>query len=294
MKSLQRISLFLGTSRVPAGLHQSSTQTFDHEIPKHVAFICDGNSRWAAKRKLPASVGHLAGADRFVDIVEELRADGIEYCTFYGFSTENWTRPKAEIASIFWLMEQTARKLESRVLSKASNIELRLLGNLDDERIPRSLKNVLEELQRTTSTSKQRNKKVGSSKTLTVSLAVNYGGRQDIFQASQKLASAVMDGDIASLDDITEDTLASFLSTSGIPDPDMIIRTSGEFRLSNFMLWNCAYSEIYITEVLWPDFDQSCWRQALSWYKQRQRRFGSRHGMNLKPNHNETANNIKI
>jgi undecaprenyl diphosphate synthase len=111
---------------------------------------------------------------------------------------------------------------------------------------------------------------------LTVCLAINYGGRQDILQATQKLARAIAKGEIPSDEVISEETLASYLSTAGIPDPDMIVRTSGEYRLSNFLLWNCAYSELYMTTVFWPDFDQACWKDALHWYQQRQRRFGAR------------------
>jgi undecaprenyl diphosphate synthase len=268
-------------------LFHCNTQILCDENPKHVAFICDGNSRWAKKRFLPTSTGHLAGANRLVDLLEDLSDDGIEYCTFYGFSTENWNRAEGEIDSIFRLMEQTARNLAKKVIHEESNIRIRLFGDLEDERIPLSLKTTLKELEQTTS-KKQKASNL-TQNALTVCLAVNYGGRQDILQASRKLAKAIQDGDVSSFNDITEDTFASYLSTAGIPDPDMIIRTSGESRLSNFMLWNCAYAEIYITPVLWPDFDRSCWQNALYWYQQRHRRFGSRHGRSLDSHQNETV-----
>lgn len=247
----------------------------DDETPKHVGFICDGNSRWAKKRRLPTSAGHLAGANRFVDLLDELREDGIQYCTFFGFSTENWNRPKGEIDAIFQLMEGTARRVRSRLRLDASAFEIRILGDLEDERIPRTLKTTLEELHQVTGSFEEKTANHTSPGKLTVCLAINYGGRQDILRASQKIADAVVKGEILT-PDITEDLFASYLSTAGIPDPDLIIRTSGESRLSNFLLWNCAYSEIFVSPAFWPDFDQESWKEALSWYQQRQRRYGSR------------------
>lgn len=261
-------------------------------VPKHVAFICDGNSRWASKRQLPTSAGHIAGADRFVDLLDYLKADGIQYCTFYGFSTENWNRSAQEIEGLFKIMEQTARQLANRVLRESSSLEIKLLGDLEDERIPSGLKDILEELQEKTNGRNSKSSSVTDASTpLTICLAINYGGRQDILHATQKLVEAVKNG--LSPAQITEETLASYLCTSSIPDPDMIIRTSGESRLSNFMLWNCAYSELYMTPVLWPDFDKNCWRNALSWYQQRQRRFGYRHEAErerMLTKHNQTIN----
>jgi len=275
----------------------SSLNENDNEepiVPRHVGFICDGNSRWAKKRRLPTSAGHIAGADRFVDLLEYLRSDGVQYCTFYGFSTENWNRPVHEIEGIFQLMEQTARQLTNRVLKESSSLEIRLVGDLNDKRIPLRLKNILKELQEATN-GKGRDRVDSSPPRFTICLAINYGGRQDIIQATQKLAEAVRSNGL-STDDITEETFASYLSTSGIPDPDMIVRTSGESRLSNFLLFQSAYSELYMTPVLWPDFDKETWKTALYWYQQRQRRFGSRHtaekGQKEKilTTHNQTLN----
>jgi undecaprenyl diphosphate synthase len=242
-------------------LHQSNSQIIrDDDIPTHVGFICDGNSRWAKKRHLPTAAGHLAGAGRVVSLLDELRADGIQYCTFYGFSTENWNRSEGEIDAIFQLMEHTARTLTSRL--DLSAIKIRFLGDLEDQRIPQSLKNAIEELQQKTGNAEEKAADDTSPGKLTVCCAINYGGRQDILQASQKIASAVKNGEILTPNDITEDLFASYLSTAGIPDPDMIIRTGGESRLSNFLIWNCAYSEIFVSPAVW--------------YQQRQRRFGSR------------------
>ncbi|CAJ1969973.1 unnamed protein product [Cylindrotheca closterium] len=257
----------------------SGSQYFapDLRVPRHVAVICDGNSRWAKNRCLPTAVGHIIGADRFVELIEYLQADGIQYCTFFGFSTENWKRSEAEIQSIFELMEQLANRFANRFPPETSEIEIRLLGDLDDTRIPEGLRAALRGLQ--DANEKRRLALLQSSITstpMTVNLAINYGGRQDILRATKLLAIAVKDGKIENPDDITEEVFASFLGTAGTPDPDMIIRTSGESRLSNFLLWNCAYSEIYIARAMWPDFNRDCWEAALAWYQQRQRRFGSR------------------
>ena len=244
------------------------------KVPKHVAFVCDGNSRWAKSRNLPTSVGHGVGADRLLDVLAFLKEDGIAYCTMYGFSTENWQRPTAEVAEILNVMEITARGFRDRALKEGYRVIV--LGNLDDKRIPTGLRDILQKLERETATTTNDSKQP----TLTVCLAVNYGGRQDIVDASLQLAKEIANGNIHP-DDVTEDTVASLLCTSGIPDPDMIIRTSGECRLSNFLLWNIAYSEIYFTPELWPDFRNDSWKAALAWYLQRKRRFGSREEVKL-------------
>lgn len=252
----------------------------DLRTPRHVAFICDGNARWAKKRCLPTVAGHIVGADRFIELIESLKADGIQYCTFFGFSTENWKRSEDEIQSIFDLMEQTATTLSNRFPPETSKVEIRLLGDLDDIRIPDGLREVL--LQQQDANESRRYSMLQSSAASTpliINLAINYGGRQDILRATKLLAMAVKDGTVENPDDITEEVFASFLSTAGTPDPDMIIRTSGESRLSNFLLWNCAYSEIYISPTMWPDFDRDCWEEALAWFQNRQRRFGSRESL---------------
>jgi undecaprenyl diphosphate synthase len=248
------------------GSHELSN---DSHVPKHVAFVCDGNSRWAKSRNLPTSVGHGVGADRLLDVLAFLKEDGIAYCTMYGFSTENWRRPTAEVAEILNVMEITARGFHGRALKERYRVIV--LGNLDDKRIPTGLRDILQKLERETATMMND----ANQPALTVCLAVNYGGRQDIVNASLQLAKEIASGNIHP-DDVTEDTVASLLCTSGIPDPDLIIRTSGECRLSNFLLWNTAYSEIYFTPELWPDFRNGSWKAALAWYAQRKRRFGSR------------------
>eukprot|EP00977_Amphora_coffeiformis_P014011 scaffold3823_cov195-Amphora_coffeaeformis.AAC.21 len=243
-------------------------------LPQHIAIICDGNSRWAAARGLPAAAGHAAGAERVVQILSTLQNVGVRYCTLYGFSTENWSRPPAEINDLLRVMEQTARRLRTQI--RASDARIRILGDLDDARIPAGLRDILTQIQNETTRGVA---KESSNETCrqTVCLAINYGGRRDILKAAQRLAEEAMESsDPTFIDSLTEDDLSSYLGTDGIPDPDLLIRTSGEHRISNFLLWNIAYAEIYFTDTLWPDFDSTCILEALSWYSRRHRRFGSR------------------
>lgn len=254
--------------------HSSHSNHVHHDpIPRHVAFICDGNSRWAQQHNCSTIQGHSKGADRLVELLETLQADGITYCTLFGFSTENWNRPSQEVHDIFRVMEQTARQLVPRLVQESHSIQLRILGDLQDDRIPYGLRTILRDLQ--TMTRRRRDMSRRNDKPLTVCLAVNYGGRQDLVQATRNIAKEVAAGRL-SPDAINQDVLESFLTTAGIPDPDLIVRSSGEHRLSNFLLWNAAYAELYVTDVLWPDFDTASWKEALMWYQQRSRRFGTR------------------
>jgi undecaprenyl diphosphate synthase len=285
-------------------------------LPRHVAFVCDGNSRWAKARNLPAIMGHARGADRLVQVLKALLQynnnqgrRAVSYCTMYGFSTENWARPAQEVADIFAVMEATVHKFYAQIMQQ-ENLRFRILGDLDDDRIPASLREILQKLERETAhrhhdgyDDNDHNK---SSQGQTLCVAINYGGRRDILQASKRLAlqalaaaakadtssataeaattrtTTTTNGSTSSDADfdldrfMTEEAFASLLCTAGIPDPDLIIRTSGEYRISNFLLWNAAYSELYFSEVFWPDFDETCLNQALSWYATRKRRFGSR------------------
>lgn len=234
----------------------------DIHVPRHVALVCDGNSRWAKAQHLPTAVGHLAGADRLIDSIRTLKRAGVQVITFYGFSTENWKRSPKEISDVLGVMEHTARQFYSKACEE--NVRVKILGDLQDERIPHGLRDILSKLQRDT-----------CQNSVTVCIAVNYGGRQDIVNASLRLAQAISCGQIDG-DRVTEEDFGSFLYTSGIPDPDLIIRTGGEKRLSNFLLWNLAYSELYFPDVLWPDFDETCVLEALSWFSTRSRRFGGR------------------
>ena len=253
-------------------LHARKEDGSDRPLaPKHVAFICDGNSRWAEARLLPASAGHAAGADRLLNCLETLQDEGVEYCTMYGFSTENWKRSDREIRVILAVIEQTAKAFKHKAI--AENIRVKILGNLEDPRLPRSLLEALVSLERETYAAAQ-----DIDGRLTACLAINYGGRQDIMNASLKLAKAIAEGKMHP-SDVTEADLEDLLYTADIPDPDLVVRTGGDQRLSNFLLWNVAYSELYFTDVLWPDFDEIELNKALTWFSSRSRRFGGR----LKP-----------
>ncbi len=293
----------------PSSPSASETTTPSSPIlPRHVAFICDGNARWATARGLPAAAGHKKGADRCLKLIEALQSNytTVEYCTFFGFSTENWKRPPKEIYEILKVLEQTAHQLLSENLNhrrqqfintmstlsstsiSASTavmprpVQLKILGDLTDERLPWGLKQVLSRLEQETqrsaaaaSLSSSHHSSSPPLLPLTVCLALNYGGRRDILQASIQLAEALASGQLQAKD-VTEEIFASMLTTSDIPDPDLMIRTSGESRISNFLLWNAAYAELYFTQTLWPDFGTDELNKAMSWYSQRCRRFGAR------------------
>jgi undecaprenyl diphosphate synthase len=246
-----------------------------HDIPKHVAFVCDGNSRWAKARNLPTVFGHAEGAKRLVEMTASLKQYGVSYCTMYGFSTENWRRSPSEINDILTVMEQTARRFYGQALNE--RVRVKILGDIHDQRIPTSLREILQQLELDTSVFGEEEATTTTTMTtsLTICLAVNYGGRQDIVNASVRLAQAIASGELSPTD-VTEDTFASYMYTHDIPDPDLIIRTSGECRVSNFLLWNAAYSELYFTPVLWPDFGEDHWKTAVEWYRDRKRRFGGR------------------
>jgi undecaprenyl diphosphate synthase len=263
-------------------------------MPRHVALICDGNSRWAKQGGLPTYVGHMTGADRLKSLLDALLSSNqyhsIEYCTLYGFSTENWSRPPSEVAAILQVMERSVRMfLMSRAPGAGQRpLRVKILGNIDhDPRIPLSLRQVLRELEDVAATSASEN--ADSGRPLTVLLAINYGGRQDIVQATQRLLHDILqqkiqdhcDGRESALlssltDDVTEESISRYLGTAGVPDPDLVIRTSGEQRVSNFLLWNIAYSEFYFTDVHWPDFSMTQFDDAILWYLSRQRRYGKR------------------
>mmetsp|Transcript_6096 Transcript_6096/g.17068 ORF Transcript_6096/g.17068 Transcript_6096/m.17068 type:complete len:310 (+) Transcript_6096:1-930(+) len=252
--------------------------------PKHVALICDGNSRWAEQRNLHPSMGHAKGAEVLTSSIRHFRDRGVEICTFYGFSTENWSRGGTEINDIWTVMELTARSFYDTAI--AENVRVRILGDLDDDRIPTSLRDVLARLEMDSGgrnghdlQSELHSESTSTLETpgddLMVCIAINYGGRSDIVNAGRRIADLVKNGDL-SPEDIDERMFEKFLCTSGIPDPDLIIRTGGEQRLSNFLLWDLAYSEVYFSDKLWPEFDTSSIDDALDWYSGRCRRFGGR------------------
>ena len=228
-------------------------------LPRHIAVIMDGNGRWAKMRNLGREEGHKAGAKSVQEVVEICARLGIDYLTLYAFSKENWKRPKSEI-SMLWKLLENYLKEEHKVLIK-NRLRLRVIGQKNG--LPAS---VLRELRRVENLTKAFQK-------MTIVLALNYGGRAEIVEAVKKLCWD-KSCDVDSLD---EEKFASYLSTSGIPDPDLLIRTSGEMRLSNFLLWQIAYAEIWITKEYWPDFKKKDLLQALVDFQKRERRFGDIH-----------------
>lgn len=228
-------------------------------LPRHVAIIMDGNGRWAQQRKKPRLFGHKAGADSVSDIVEACIEIGVEYLTLYAFSSENWNRPESEVSGLMSILK---RYLESE-LSRMQKNGIRLMSLGDHSRLPESVRKALTRTAEATS---------GNTK-LTLNLALSYGSRNEIVRAVQKIATLCQNGDFEPAK-ITDQTIADNLDTQGIPDPDLMIRTGGEGRLSNFLLWQLSYAEIIFTETMWPDFRKDAFLQALIEYQSRERRFG--------------------
>ncbi len=228
-------------------------------LPRHVAIIMDGNGRWAQKRGLSRIEGHKRGKDSVRSVVETSREIGLEYLTLYAFSTENWRRPASEVLALMSLLRRYLRTELHRLLK--NNIRLLAVGDLS--RLPVAVQQSLAEAVRLTR----------ENNGLTVVLAISYGSREEIVACARAIAAAVQEKRL-SPQEITEDIFTQYLWTTGIPDPDLLIRTSGEFRLSNFLLWQMAYTEIYVTETLWPDFGRVEFFQALIDYQNRDRRFG--------------------
>lgn len=228
------------------------------KLPVHVGFIMDGNGRWASKRGLPRSIGHKEGAETFNRITRRCKDLGIKYVTYYAFSTENWSRPADEVSALMKLFEQYLGDAEKYV---KDNTRLIFLG--DKSKFSEKLRLRMEELE----------EKSRDFDSMTVLLAMNYGGRDEIVRAARRAAALVKDRSITP-DQIDESLFSSLLYTGGIPDPDLIIRPGGEKRLSNFLTWESAYSELYFTDVLWPDFNAKELDKALEDFAQRGRRFG--------------------
>lgn len=228
-------------------------------LPRHIAVIMDGNGRWAKKRHLPRTAGHSVGAKTFKSICLYANEIGIEYMTFYAFSTENWRRPKEEVDA---LMKLFAEYLSDSINFKDKNIRLKFIGDrtvLSDE-LQQLMKNAEENSKDCTG--------------LTVNLAINYGGRDEIVHAVKKIAADVKDGKLAP-EDITVDTVEQNLYTAGDPPVDLLIRPGGEYRISNFLIWQITYSEYWFSNVLWPDFKPKHLNEAIESFAGRNRRFGS-------------------
>lgn len=231
----------------------------DMKIPNHVAIILDGNGRWAKKRLMPRNYGHMQGAKTVEKICEEAWDLGIKYLTVYAFSTENWKRPQDEVDALMKLLKNYLKDCIER--SNANDMRVRVIGDktgLNDE-----LREKIVELEEMTK----------DNKGLNFTIAINYGSRDEMVRAMKKMALDVKEGKVLS-EDISEEVFEGYLDTNGIPDPDLLIRTSGEQRLSNYLLWQLAYTEFYFTDVLWPDFSKKDLEQAIAAYNKRDRRFG--------------------
>jgi len=225
--------------------------------PEHVAIIMDGNSRWARERLLPRVMGHKAGIETIRRVAEAADRRGVRVLTLYAFSTENWSRPRDEVDALMNLFSETIRREVDELARRG--IELRFSGRLHE------LSTALQDQIR------QANERTRVSARAILNIAINYGGRQEIVDAIRELARE--GADLTQLDDAT---VSGHLYTRGLPDPDLVIRTAGEMRLSNFLLWQAAYSEFYCTQTLWPDFGQVDFDEALASYQRRVRRFGAR------------------
>jgi undecaprenyl diphosphate synthase len=228
-------------------------------LPRHIAIIMDGNGRWAAARGLPRTAGHRAGSENFRKIATLCNDIGIGYLTVYAFSTENWLRPKTEVDAIMSLFREYLLEACEELTKK--NITLRIIG--DQSPLSDEIKSLIRETDRLS---------IGNTG-LHVNVCLNYGGRDEILRAARKLAQSAADGELDP-DSITPELFAENLFTAGIPDPDLIIRPSGELRISNFLLWQSAYAEYYYTSLMWPDFDRDELFRAIIDFQGRKRRYG--------------------
>ena len=229
------------------------------KLPRHVAVIMDGNGRWAKRQGLPRIMGHKRGVDVLKDLLRCCRDWGIQALTAYAFSTENWGRPLEEVEFLMTLFERVLRKELQEMLEE--NVQIRFVGDL--EALPPSLQSEIERSMAETR----------SNRGIRFTVATNYGGRQEILHACRAIAEQVKQG-LLQPEEIDKEIFERHLYTAGMSDPDLLIRTSGEMRISNFLLWQMAYAEIYITDSLWPDFNRTEFHRALAAYQQRERRFG--------------------
>ncbi len=243
-------------------MHESSVLD-PHKIPRHVAIIMDGNGRWAKKRNLPRIMGHKAGSESVKKIVTAARELDLEVLTLYAFSTENWKRPSLEVQGLMALLKAYLKSELNNMLK--NNVSLRCLGDID--KLPADVRKTLDLVIRETS-----NMKEGSAG-LILNLALSYGSRAEIVRAARIMAEKCMAGQFAP-EDFNEELFAAHLYTEGLPNPDLLIRTGGESRLSNFLLWQASYAEIYITETMWPDFNEESLIEAIRDFQSRERRFG--------------------
>jgi len=231
----------------------------EKNIPQHVAIIMDGNGRWAREHSLPRIAGHREGAKTAQEIVDAARSFGIKVLTLYTFSTENWKRPKKEVDALFKILEDYLDKENEKF--NENNIRFSVIGRIEE--LPRSVREKLRKVMGSTM----------NNTGLVLNLALNYGGRPEIIDAVKKVSKDVKSGKLDA-DSIDENIFSGYLYTAGLPDPDLLIRTSGEFRLSNFLLWQVSYSEIYVAKKMWPDFKKEDFKKAIDEYRARDRRYG--------------------
>lgn len=234
-----------------------TNQLDNNNIPQHIAIIMDGNGRWATERGKPRSYGHQAGVETVRRITSECTRLGVKYLTLYTFSTENWNRPETEIAALMGLVLSS---LEDEIFMK-NNVRFKVIGDI--ERLPVEVQHKLQETIDHTA----------GNTAMTMVVALSYSSRWEITKAMKDIAKKAVDGQL-SVDDITEDTVSQSLTTASIPDPDLLIRTGGELRISNYLLWQIAYSELYFCDTFWPDFNEADLHKAIADYQHRQRRFG--------------------
>lgn len=230
-----------------------------NSVPRHVAIILDGNGRWAKKRLLPRNAGHAAGSKNVEKICSAAWNMGIEYVTMYAFSTENWSRPKEEVDALMKLLYSYLK--DCLKTSKKNNMQVRVIGDVTG--LAQDIQEQIRELEEFSA----------QNTGLHFQVALNYGSRDEMLRAVRKMGQDIRSG-VLDPTTIGEETISDYLDTKGIPDPDLMIRTSGEQRLSNYLLWQMAYTEFYFTDVLWPDFDKNELQKAVEYYRQRNRRFG--------------------
>ena len=234
-----------------------TNQLDNNNIPQHIAIIMDGNGRWATEHGKPRSYGHQAGVETVRRITSECTRLGVKYLTLYTFSTENWNRPETEIAALMGLVLSS---LEDEIFMK-NNVRFKVIGDI--ERLPVEVQRKLQETIDHTA----------GNTAMTMVVALSYSSRWEITKAVKDIAKKAVDGQL-SIDDITEDVVSQSLTTASIPDPDLLIRTGGELRISNYLLWQIAYSELYFCDTFWPDFNEADLHKAIADYQHRQRRFG--------------------
>ena len=232
----------------------------DSNLPAHIAIIMDGNGRWAKARLLPRSAGHKKGADSLRRTLEACREAGVKYLTVYAFSSENWKRPKEEISDLMQLLKHYLEKELPEL--KKNDIRLRFIGDLSrlDSDMQARVQQAMQETE--------------NNHSFNLTVALSYGSKQELVRAMRQIAKKVKSGEL-SPEAINEETIEEALDTCMIPDPDLLIRTGGEHRISNFLLWQCAYTEFYFTDTLWPDFDASHLKEALADFATRERRYGT-------------------